>query len=227
MVLRLSLMVVTLAVVVISGSRAAHAQLPGLPDVNAINASAQIGTVWPTPYSTVPSTELDELGLWGWGVETEFFLPIADDSPWQGTLGLGFNYLNLSADVGAGRRLRGGLRDLPTLSLYFGRVTNAWYVGVSLGLSELKDGRLHRDPPPGQVDPGPITVSATALSPGLSVGYELGPAFVEVGYVGRYFPSLAYGAIPTSGFPADLGERMYAGGFVVRVGGTFTVKEPK
>lgn len=49
---------------------------------------------------------------------------------------------------------------------------------------------------------------------------------VELGYVGRYFPSLAYDGIPAnSSFPADLGQRMYAGGFVLRVGATLDLKK--
>lgn len=211
-----------------AGSAFAQVVLPTLPEVQAINASAQFGNIVPSS-STIPKTDRFGRDLWGWGVETEFQLPLAEDKPWRATLALGYNQLNLSADIYSGRRLRGTLRDLPALSLYFGRTSHGWYAGVTIAESELVNGRLLRAPDPGMQDPGPIKVAANSFSAGLSVGLEHGPLFIEFGYMGRYFPSLQYDGIPTGPmgpvFPADLGQRMYAGGFVLRIGGTLEVKK--
>ena len=212
---------------VLAGVKHAQAQsLPALPGVDAVNASVQGGWIAPTRDSTVPSANLDEGGLWGFGVETEFRIPGSDDKKWAGTLGLGYNQLNLSADLGAGRRLRGGLRDLPALTLYFGRASSELYFGATIAMSELVNGRIHTDPPAGISDPGPIKVSGGAFSTGFAAGWEYKHVFIEAGYMMRFFPSLAYDALPSTGFPADLGERMYAGGFMVRIGGTLGVKPP-
>jgi hypothetical protein len=212
-------------------ARLASAQvlLPGLPEVQSVNASAQAGTIAPTssPSSAVPKTalNLNELDLWGWGVETEFQLPVAKGQPWEATLAVGYNQLSLSADIYKGRRLRGTLRDLPALSLYFGRVRHLWYVGITIAQSDLVNGRLYRAPEPGMTDPGPIKIAASSFSAGFSIGVESGPVFAEIGYMGRYFPSLQYDGVPTGAFPADLGQRMYAGGFMVRIGGTLSLKK--
>jgi hypothetical protein len=217
--------VIVILAVVLTAPRADADILPGLPAVDSINASAQTGTIWPAFTSAVPRTDAARFDLWGWGVETEFELPVNKDSVWEATLAVGYNQLNLNARFGAGRRLRGTLRELPALSLYFGRAKREWYIGVTIAESELINGRLHVDPAPDTVDPGPIKLTASAFSAGVAVGYQTGPVFVELGYVGRYFPSLAYDGVPMGGFPSDLGERMYAGGFVLRVGGSLRVKK--
>ncbi|HEX8107252.1 MAG TPA: hypothetical protein VF516_05955 [Kofleriaceae bacterium] len=236
----------------LGGSASAQIVLPGLPEVQAVNASAQLGTIWPTRSPSVPSTNVADFDLWGWGVETEFHLPFQDGSKWEASLAVGYNQLSLSADL-KGRHLRGTLRDLPALSLYFGRAKRCslefrdrfdpsaavgdqlvktcsqggWYWGLTIAESELINGRLIRTPDPGTVDPGPIKISAGSFSAGVAVGYENGPVFIELGYVGRYFPALAYDGIPAAtGFPADLDQRMYAGGFVLRVGATLDLQKP-
>lgn len=223
----LRVVVVSSIIALATMPRLARAQLlPALPAVDAVNASGQVGTIWPTPFSTIPKTTAENFDLWGWGVETEFHLPFNEGSKWEATLAVGYNQLSMSARIAANRRLRGTLRDLPSLSLYFGRPQGAWYVGATIAQSELVNGRLHRDPEPGMSDPGPIKIAASSFSAGLALGYEIGPLFVELSYVGRYFPSLAYDGIPANtSFPADLGERMYAGGLMLRVGGSLDVKK--
>jgi hypothetical protein len=226
---KLGVLVVSLiALGLIRGPASAQVLLPGLPDVQSVNASAELGTIWPTPFSTVPRTSVNNVDLWGWGVETEFQIPVEKGTPWEATLAVGYNQLNLAADIYKGRRLRGTLRDLPALSLYFGRVRHVWYIGVTIAESDLINGRLIRAPDPGMIDPGPIKVTAGAFSAGISLGWESGPLFLELGYMGRYFPSLQYDGIPTmTGFPPDLGQRMYAGGFMLRVGGRLDLKKPE
>ncbi|HEY0479469.1 MAG TPA: hypothetical protein VGD37_18245 [Kofleriaceae bacterium] len=204
-------------------ARSAGAQvvLPALPEIHAVNASFQLGTTAPA-YSTSPATSLTKFDLWGWGVETEFALPVANDSRWA-TLAVSYNQLSLDADIYKGRRLRGTLRDLPALSLYVGRSTQPWYVGITIAQSELVNGRLSNKPLAGATDAGPIKIAASSFSAGVAIGYQVGPAFIELGYVARYFPSLQYDGIPTTGFPADLGDHMYAGGVMFRVGGRLSL----
>jgi hypothetical protein len=208
-------------------SGSAQVVLPGLPEVQAVNASAQVGWIEPSRSAAVPKTALskDGLGLWGWGVETELRLPVNKGSQWEATLAVGYNQLSLDADIFAGRRLRGTLRDLPALSLYLGRSTRAWYVGVTIAQSELVNGRLIGSPDPAMKDAAPIKVAASSFSAGVSIGVESGPFFAEIGYMGRYFPSLQYDGIPMGAFPSDLGQRMYAGGFMVRIGGSLGLKK--
>lgn len=222
-----SILIPVILVIFLAGTRKAHAQLPSLPSFDSINASIQGG--WITsdiPFLPDAAFDADssDRGLWGLGVETELDLPINEDSLWAGTLGVGYNQLNLNGDLGAGRRMRGTLKDLPALSLYLGRKTSASYFGLTIAVSELSNGRIHTDPQPGTANPGPIKVSANAFSFGASYGYEYNHVFIEIGYMMRYFPSLAYELPAMSGFPNDLREKMYAGGFMIRVGGALGVK---
>jgi hypothetical protein len=214
-------------VVLAHAAGVAQAQLPSvLPRVDAVNASVQLGSVTPADGATVPSFRVYEAGLWGFGVETEFKLPLLEGQPWEGSLGLGYNQLNLDATLGDGRRLRGTLRDLPALSLYLGRKTSRTYFGATIAVSELVNGRLHREARDGETAPSLIKVAAMAFSPGVAFGFEHRGVFVELGYMARFFPSLAYDGLPTSGLPSDLGERMWAGGFMLRVGGRLELTSP-
>lgn len=140
------------------------------------------------------------------------YKPVAEqkadpDNRWLGELAIGYSELRDFESASPGLDIRGALRELPAVSLYFNHLPEgsddekvfSWYLGVRTGLAQLQGLRGYLgnlgDGIADQIYNGGGTTFQFGALVGAVIDFGSWNLFVEPGYTRRRFSSVEWGGI--------------------------------
>lgn len=216
---RPSHVVLGFVIAILLAEGAAQAQSISLPKIDNVNFFFQGGEIWNSgDLSDDESADGKDLRQYGWGFETTFDLTKFER--WNVELAVGYDQMFLRTRLDDTYKLRGTVRNLPSISLYGSYPSEpiGFYAGFGTGIVSLSGVTAYDASDARQFTIGGDTFNLVGH---IGAFYDFGKfsLFVEAAYQARYLGGVSYTSlVPNTPPPSGLPDSLYIGGPMLSFG---------